>query len=323
MAGKARVHELAKELGISSKQVLSKLQDLGEYVKSPSVHGRGPRRAPSARVDVGRRLGRRLTSSPRRTSAPGRRPRARSVRRPPAPRCASARRRQRRPRSTATGRPDGPAVRTHPGADRAGAGPSRSAGRLGACRSRPAPTGAQRRRQRLPHRRRRARTVVATAQARVPAASAPARVPLRRCASSPPRPRRRLRSRRHRVPTSRVPGPVSVPATGPRQPARPTSPPMPVRPSSRRVPRRPSPARAPRASATTPSESVPAPRRGRQRRVPARPRAVREAPRRRAAPVRAARGPAVRARPVGGPVRPVAVVRGRLRATCPRARTPA
>ncbi|MBC8092971.1 MAG: translation initiation factor IF-2 N-terminal domain-containing protein, partial [Pseudonocardia sp.] len=36
MAGKARVHELAKELGISSKQVLSRLQDLGEYVKSPS-----------------------------------------------------------------------------------------------------------------------------------------------------------------------------------------------------------------------------------------------------------------------------------------------
>ncbi|HEY9414091.1 MAG TPA: translation initiation factor IF-2 N-terminal domain-containing protein, partial [Pseudonocardia sp.] len=36
MAGKARVHELAKELGITSKQVLSKLQDMGEYVKSPS-----------------------------------------------------------------------------------------------------------------------------------------------------------------------------------------------------------------------------------------------------------------------------------------------
>ncbi|GAA5167667.1 hypothetical protein GCM10023321_60620 [Pseudonocardia eucalypti] len=36
MAGKARVHELAKELGVTSKQVLSKLQDLGEYVKSPS-----------------------------------------------------------------------------------------------------------------------------------------------------------------------------------------------------------------------------------------------------------------------------------------------
>ena len=36
MAGKARVHELAKELGVTSKDVLSKLQDLGEYVKSPS-----------------------------------------------------------------------------------------------------------------------------------------------------------------------------------------------------------------------------------------------------------------------------------------------
>jgi len=30
------VHELAKELGVTSKQVLSKLQDMGEYVKSPS-----------------------------------------------------------------------------------------------------------------------------------------------------------------------------------------------------------------------------------------------------------------------------------------------
>ncbi|MGH3911040.1 MAG: translation initiation factor IF-2 N-terminal domain-containing protein, partial [Pseudonocardiaceae bacterium] len=36
MAGKARVHELAKELGVTSKEVLSKLADLGEYVKSAS-----------------------------------------------------------------------------------------------------------------------------------------------------------------------------------------------------------------------------------------------------------------------------------------------
>ncbi len=36
MAGKARVHELAKELGVTSKQILSKLNDLGEFVKSPS-----------------------------------------------------------------------------------------------------------------------------------------------------------------------------------------------------------------------------------------------------------------------------------------------
>ncbi|MGH3716900.1 MAG: translation initiation factor IF-2 N-terminal domain-containing protein, partial [Micromonosporaceae bacterium] len=36
MAGKARVHELAKELGVSSKDVLTKLSELGEFVKSAS-----------------------------------------------------------------------------------------------------------------------------------------------------------------------------------------------------------------------------------------------------------------------------------------------
>ncbi|RJQ82882.1 translation initiation factor IF-2 [Pseudonocardiaceae bacterium YIM PH 21723] len=36
MAGKARVHELAKELGVTSKDVLTKLKDLGEFVKSAS-----------------------------------------------------------------------------------------------------------------------------------------------------------------------------------------------------------------------------------------------------------------------------------------------
>nr|MBA2390500.1 translation initiation factor IF-2 N-terminal domain-containing protein [Geodermatophilaceae bacterium] len=36
MPGKARVHELAKELGLSSKAVLEKLSELGEYVKSAS-----------------------------------------------------------------------------------------------------------------------------------------------------------------------------------------------------------------------------------------------------------------------------------------------
>src|SRR5688572_14563205 len=36
VAGKARVHELAKELGVESKTVLAKLQELGEYVKSAS-----------------------------------------------------------------------------------------------------------------------------------------------------------------------------------------------------------------------------------------------------------------------------------------------
>src|SRR3954449_1326276 len=36
VAGKARVHELAKELGTDSKTVLAKLKDLGEFVKSAS-----------------------------------------------------------------------------------------------------------------------------------------------------------------------------------------------------------------------------------------------------------------------------------------------
>ncbi|GLY49306.1 translation initiation factor IF-2 [Lentzea sp. NBRC 102530] len=36
MAGKARVHELAKELGVSSKEILNKLAEQGEYVKTAS-----------------------------------------------------------------------------------------------------------------------------------------------------------------------------------------------------------------------------------------------------------------------------------------------
>ena len=36
MAGKARVHELAKEFGIESKTLLTWLKDHGEYVKSAS-----------------------------------------------------------------------------------------------------------------------------------------------------------------------------------------------------------------------------------------------------------------------------------------------
>src|SRR5262245_9123839 len=36
VAGKPRVHELAKELGVESKVVLAKLTEMGEYVKSAS-----------------------------------------------------------------------------------------------------------------------------------------------------------------------------------------------------------------------------------------------------------------------------------------------
>jgi ribonuclease E len=37
MTGKARVHELARELGITSKELLAKLQELGESIKSPAA----------------------------------------------------------------------------------------------------------------------------------------------------------------------------------------------------------------------------------------------------------------------------------------------
>lgn len=36
MAGKARVHELAKELGVTSKELLATLKEQGEFVKSAS-----------------------------------------------------------------------------------------------------------------------------------------------------------------------------------------------------------------------------------------------------------------------------------------------
>src|SRR5215471_3115381 len=36
VAGKPRVHELAKELGVESKIVLAKLKEMGEFVKSAS-----------------------------------------------------------------------------------------------------------------------------------------------------------------------------------------------------------------------------------------------------------------------------------------------
>ncbi|MEP6851186.1 MAG: translation initiation factor IF-2 [bacterium] len=55
MPGKARVHELAKELGVTSKDVLAKLNELGEYVKSPSSTVEAP---------VARRLREALPAAP-------------------------------------------------------------------------------------------------------------------------------------------------------------------------------------------------------------------------------------------------------------------
>ncbi|MEU6022071.1 translation initiation factor IF-2 [Micromonospora sp. NPDC048871] len=55
MAGKARVHELAKELGVESKTVLAKLKEMGEFVKSASSTVEAPvaRRLRSAFVASG------------------------------------------------------------------------------------------------------------------------------------------------------------------------------------------------------------------------------------------------------------------------------
>ena len=56
MAGKARVHELAKELGVTSKELLATLKEQGEFVKSASSTVEGARRPSSAGViPVGRR----------------------------------------------------------------------------------------------------------------------------------------------------------------------------------------------------------------------------------------------------------------------------
>lgn len=59
MAGKARVHELAKELGVTSKEVLNKLAEQGEYVKSASSTVEAPvaRRLRDAYVKSSRKNG--------------------------------------------------------------------------------------------------------------------------------------------------------------------------------------------------------------------------------------------------------------------------
>jgi translation initiation factor IF-2 len=61
VAGKARVHELAKELGVTSKDVLAKLNELGEFVKSASSTVEAP---------VARRLREAFPAEPAKKSAP-------------------------------------------------------------------------------------------------------------------------------------------------------------------------------------------------------------------------------------------------------------
>ncbi|HEY5117189.1 MAG TPA: translation initiation factor IF-2 N-terminal domain-containing protein, partial [Nakamurella sp.] len=77
MAGKARVHELAKELGKTSKEIMAKLTDMGEFVKSPSSTIEAPvvrklRDAfPAAKNDVKTDAGTRPVAAPRGAPAAG------------------------------------------------------------------------------------------------------------------------------------------------------------------------------------------------------------------------------------------------------------
>ena len=116
MAGKARVHELAKELGKTSKEIMAKLTDMGEFVKSPSstieapvvrkLRDAFPATKPAAKTDLptnGSAAPR--AASPNGGARPSRRTRGRG--------------RQRRTRSR-SGRPDRPHRRQHAGRQRAG-----------------------------------------------------------------------------------------------------------------------------------------------------------------------------------------------------------
>jgi translation initiation factor IF-2 len=76
VAGKARVHELAKELGVPSKEVLAKLSELGEFVKSASSTVEAP---------VARRL---REAFPAAASAPAAKP-AKVATKPAAPAAAA------------------------------------------------------------------------------------------------------------------------------------------------------------------------------------------------------------------------------------------
>ncbi|WP_245671656.1 translation initiation factor IF-2 N-terminal domain-containing protein, partial [Nocardia amamiensis] len=77
MAGKARVHELAKELGVTSKELLATLKEQGEFVKSASSTVEAP---------VARRLRESFAakSAPSNGTKPGARPGPSSSGRPAA-----------------------------------------------------------------------------------------------------------------------------------------------------------------------------------------------------------------------------------------------
>ncbi|MET4164338.1 MULTISPECIES: translation initiation factor IF-2 [Gordonia] len=121
MAGKARVHELAKELGVTSKQVLERLKEQGEFVKSASSTVEAP---------VARRL---------RESFPGKDGGAKDSKSPaPGPR-QSAKPGPKPSGTTSAPKPGASATPAAPAADRPSPGPRTGGPKPGAPKPAPAP----------------------------------------------------------------------------------------------------------------------------------------------------------------------------------------
>ncbi len=107
MAGKARVSALAKELGVTSKEVLAKLQEMGEYVKSASstveapverqLREAFPAPAPKPAKKTAAKKAAPAPAAPARPAAAAVRPGGRRLRRPPLPRRSPRRPPRRRP----------------------------------------------------------------------------------------------------------------------------------------------------------------------------------------------------------------------------------
>ncbi|WP_081637175.1 translation initiation factor IF-2 [Gordonia terrae] len=121
MAGKARVHELAKELGVTSKQVLERLKEQGEFVKSASSTVEAP---------VARRLresfpGKDGAAKDSKSAAPGPRQGAK-----PGPKPSGG---------TNAPKPGASATPAAPAADRPSPGPRTSGPKPGAPKPAPAP----------------------------------------------------------------------------------------------------------------------------------------------------------------------------------------
>ncbi|QHD85705.1 translation initiation factor IF-2 [Gordonia sp. JH63] len=122
MAGKARVHELAKELGVTSKQVLERLKEQGEFVKSASSTVEAP---------VARRL---------RESFPGKDGGAKDSKSSPAPGPRQSAKPGPKPSgNTNAPKPGAPATPSAPVADRPSPGPRTNAPKPGAPKPAPAP----------------------------------------------------------------------------------------------------------------------------------------------------------------------------------------